>query len=300
MPHKICLYHLRIRFHRAAAPKTIDAPVVMSLGASGTEIDHDFLAWIFHQLCKSSGIDVAHGQDSVLVLPKANCIGAIVIEAVIFDIDGTLLDSVDLHAEAWRVAFKKFGKDVGFDAVRSQIGKGADQLLPVFLSSAELAQFGKALDEYRGDLYKRDYLPKVKAFPKVRELFQRIRQDGKRIALASSAKGDELKTYKAIAQIEDLIHAETSSDSAEKSKPHPDIFDAALEELGDVPRGHVIVVGDTPYDAQAAHKAQLQTIGMLSGGWHENDLREAGCSAIYRDAADLLANYENSPIADDE
>jgi phosphoglycolate phosphatase-like HAD superfamily hydrolase len=204
-----------------------------------------------------------------------------VIEAVIFDIDGTLVDSVDLHAEAWRVAFKKFGKDVGFDAVRSQIGKGADQLLPVFLSSAELAQFGKALDEYRGDLYKRDYLPKVKAFPKVRELFQRIRQDGKRIALASSAKGDELKTYKAIAQIEDLIHAETSSDSAAKSKPHPDIF-------------------DTPYDAQAAHKAQLQTIGMLSGGWHENDLREAGCSAIYRDPADLLANYENSPIADDE
>ena len=168
------------------------------------------------------------------------------IEAVIFDIDGTLVDSVDLHAEAWRVAFKKFGKDVGFDAVRSQIGKGADQLLPVFLSSAELAQFGKALDEYRGDLYKRDYLPKVKAFPKVRELFQRIRQDGKRIALASSAKGDELKTYKAIAQIEDLIHAETSSDSAAKSKPHPDIFDSALEELGDVPRGHVSVVGDTP------------------------------------------------------
>ncbi|MGN6719386.1 MAG: HAD family hydrolase [Candidatus Binatia bacterium] len=219
-------------------------------------------------------------------------------EAVIFDIDGTLVESVDLHAEAWRVAFKEFGKDVDFHAVRSQIGKGADQLLPVFLSSAELAQFGKALEDYRGDLYKRDYLPRVKAFPKVRELFQRIQQDGKRIALASSAKGDELKIYKAIAQIEDLIHAETSSDNAEKSKPHPDIFDAALGELGDVLRSHVVVVGDTPYDAQAASKARLQTIGMLSGGWQEKNLREAGCIAIYRDPADLLASYENSPVAD--
>jgi HAD superfamily hydrolase (TIGR01549 family) len=222
------------------------------------------------------------------------------VKAVIFDIDGTLVDSVDLHAEAWRIAFKKFGKEVEFHAVRSQIGKGADQLLPVFLSSAELAQFGQALDEYRSQLYKKDYLPKVRPFPKVRELFQRIQQDGKRIALASSAKGDELKTYKQIAQIEDLIHAETSSDSAEKSKPHPDIFDAALEELGDMPRSRVVVVGDTPYDAQAARKAQLQTIGMLSGGWQEKDLREAGCIAIYRDPADLLANYENSSIATPE
>ena len=222
------------------------------------------------------------------------------IEAVIFDIDGTLVDSVDLHAQAWCVAFKKFGKNVEFDAVRFQIGKGADQLLPVFLSPAELAQFGKALDDYRSNLYKKDYLPKVKPFPKVRELFQRILQDGKRIALASSAKGDELKTYKEIAQIEDLIHAETSSDSAEKSKPHPDIFDAAIEELGDLPRSHAIVVGDTPYDAEAAGKAGLRTIGMLCGGWSEKDLREAGCIAIYRDPADLLANYENSPTARSE
>jgi HAD superfamily hydrolase (TIGR01549 family) len=219
------------------------------------------------------------------------------IEAVIFDIDGTLVDSVDLHAEAWRRAFKKFGKNVEFGAVRSQIGKGADQLLPVFLSSAELTEFGKALDEYRSKLYKKEFLPKVKAFPKVRELFEHILRDGKRIALASSAKGDELKTYKKVAHINDLIHAETSSDSAEKSKPHPDIFDAALEELG-VPRKRVIVVGDTPYDAEAAHKAQLRTIGLLSGGWHQKDLRDAGCIAIYRDPVDLLASYENSPLAD--
>jgi len=218
------------------------------------------------------------------------------VQAVVFDIDGTLVDSVDLHAEAWRIAFKKFGKTIGFAEVRRQIGKGADQLLPVFFSPKELAKFGQELEEYRSELYKNEYLPRIKAFPKVRELFERIRQDGKRIALASSAKGDELNTYKKVTRIDDLIQAETSSDDAEKSKPHPDIFDAALAELGDVARSQVVVVGDTPYDAQAAAKANLRTMGLLCGGWSENDLRGAGCIAIYRDPAELLARYEQSPI----
>jgi HAD superfamily hydrolase (TIGR01549 family) len=218
------------------------------------------------------------------------------IEAVVFDVDGTIVDSVDLHAEAWQEAFKKFGKEVDLEAVRRQIGKGADQLLPVFFSPVELAQFGNELEEYRSNLYKKEYLPRVKAFPKVRELFERIRQDGKRIALASSAKGDELNTYKKLARIEDLTEAETSSEDAEKSKPHPDIFEAALGELGDVARNRVVVVGDTPYDAQAAAKADLYTIGLLCGGWNENDLRGAGCIAIYRDPAELLARYGESPI----
>ena len=218
------------------------------------------------------------------------------IKAVVFDVDGTIVDSVDLHAEAWQEAFKKFGKEVELEAVRRQIGKGADQLLPVFFSPVELAQFGKELEEYRSNLYKKEYLPHVKAFPKVRELFERIRQDGKRIALASSAKGDELNTYKKLARIEDLTEAETSSEDAEKSKPHPDIFEAALGELGDVARNRVVVVGDTPYDAQAAAKADLYTIGLLCGGWNENDLRGAGCIAIYRDPAELLARYGESPI----
>ena len=114
------------------------------------------------------------------------------INVVIFDIDGTLVDSVDLHAEAWRVAFKKFGKTVSFADIRRQIGKGADQLLPVFWSAGELSKFGEDLEEYRSELFKKEYLPHVKSFPKVRQLFERIRKDRKRIALASSAKGDEL------------------------------------------------------------------------------------------------------------
>ena len=219
------------------------------------------------------------------------------IEAVIFDIDGTIVDSVNLHTKAWKVAFDNFGKEISFEAIRRQIGKGADQLLPVFFSRQELDKFGDELDSYRGELFKKQYLPHVKAFPKVRELFERIRQDGKRIALASSAKEDEVEEYKKIARIDDLVEAETSSGDVEKSKPYPDIFAAALERMGQISRDRVIAIGDTPYDAQAAAKISLNVIGLLCGGWNEDQLRKAGCIAIYREPADLLEHYDSSPLA---
>ncbi len=218
-------------------------------------------------------------------------------KAVIFDVDGTLIDSVDLHAKSWQDAFAEYGRDIAFDDVRSQIGKGGDQLLPVFLSKDDIAAFGEALEERRGAILKERYLPKVQAFPRVRELFEHLQAKGLDIALASSAKEDELKTYKKVADIEDLIDEQTSSDDAESSKPHPDIFLAALNRLGNPDLWDVIVVGDTPYDAQAAGKAGLRAIGVLCGGFPEGSLREAGCIAIYQDPADLLANYDSSPLA---
>jgi HAD superfamily hydrolase (TIGR01509 family) len=219
------------------------------------------------------------------------------IKAVIFDVDGTLVDSVDLHARAWQEAFAHFGKQIPYERVRYQIGKGGDQLMPVFLSKEELEEFGDELEKYRGELFKRQYMARVRAFPEVRELFERINSDGKQIALASSAKGEELATYKKIANIEDLVEEETSKDDAEKSKPHPDIFEAALARLGDPKKSETIVVGDTPYDAEAAGKAGLRTIGFLCGGFPREDLRAAGCVRIYNDPADLLARYDSSPIA---
>ncbi len=218
------------------------------------------------------------------------------LQAVIFDVDGTIVDSVDLHAEAWRVAFEKFGKTFPFHQIRRQIGKGSDQLLPVFFSKEELDQFGEDLDEYRSEIFKKDYLPRVRAFPRVRELFQRIKKDGKQIVLASSAKADELDVYKKIARIDDLIESETSSDDAERSKPYPDIFQAALARLKGVAPENAVVIGDTPYDAQAASKANIKTIGLLCGGWTQEELRRAGCVAIYRDAEDLLLQYDTSDL----
>jgi HAD superfamily hydrolase (TIGR01549 family) len=220
-----------------------------------------------------------------------------VIQAVIFDIDGTLIDSVDAHARSWQQAFRHFGREFPFERVRHQIGKGGDQLMRVFLTESEIGEFGKALEEYRLDLFQREYLPRVRAFPSVRPLFERVLVDGKKVALASSAKETELATYKQIAGIEDLIHEETSSDDAERSKPHPDIFEAALGRLKGVEPRRAIVVGDTPYDAEAAGKAGLRTVGVLCGGFPEEELRGAGCIALYRDPADLLAHYDESPLA---
>jgi phosphoglycolate phosphatase-like HAD superfamily hydrolase len=218
-------------------------------------------------------------------------------KAVIFDIDGTLLDSVDFHAHAWVEAFRDYGHDVEFQAVRDQIGKGGDQLMPVFLSPSEIDAQGKVLQERQSEIFKERYLPKVMAFPEVRGLFQRLLEHGIQVALASSAAGDELETYKQIAGIEDLIDVETSSDDADKSKPHPDIFEAAIQQLGGVPRASIYVVGDTPYDAEAARKAGVRTIGVTCGGWSEDELKRSGCTEVYEDPADLLDRYDESPLA---
>ncbi len=219
------------------------------------------------------------------------------VKAVIFDIDGTLVDSVDLHARAWQEAFAKFGKSVSFESARSQIGKGGDQLLPVFLSLEEQERFGKKLEEYRGELFKSKYLSQVKPLPRVRQLLERVKDDGKQIALASSAKEDEVEIYKRIAHIEDLVEEQTSSDDAARSKPHPDIFEAALQRLRDVTAKDAVAIGDSPYDALAAKKLGMTSIGVLSGGFPEADLRVAGYSEIYRDCAGLLEHYEQSLIA---
>jgi HAD superfamily hydrolase (TIGR01509 family) len=217
--------------------------------------------------------------------------------AVVFDVDGTLVDSVDLHAQAWQDAFHDYGHDIAFKKIRDQIGKGGDQLMPAFLSEDELEKQGERLERHRGHILKERYLFQIKAFPEVRALFERLGADGTLIALASSAKKDELTYYKEVAHIEDLTQVETSSDDAEKSKPHPDIFVAAKKRLGDVQPEDIIVVGDTPYDAVAAAKAGLRTVGLLCGGWPEDELRRAGCIAVYNDPADLLAQYETSPLA---
>ena len=168
------------------------------------------------------------------------------IESVIFDVDGTLVDSVDLHARAWRDAFRYFGKEIPVERIRPQIGKGSDQLLPMFLTPEEIERFGEELDAQRGMLWKKYFLHRVTAFPHVRDLFLLLRNRGKRIALASSAKEDELAHYEKVADIQNLVVARTSADDADRSKPEPDIFQAALARLGNPPRESVIVVGDTP------------------------------------------------------
>jgi HAD superfamily hydrolase (TIGR01509 family) len=216
------------------------------------------------------------------------------LKAVIFDVDGTLVDSNDLHVEAWQEAFRKYGKDLDAQKIHQQIGKGGDQLMPEFCSKEELDRYGKELEKFRGDLFIDEYLHQVRPFPRVRELFERVKADGLLTALASSAKEDEVESHKKNLDISKLVDFATSADDVEKSKPSPDIFQAALEGLEGVAPDEAVIVGDSPWDAVAAKKAGMQMIGLLSGGFSEEDLRHAAVAEIYKDAADLLERYDTS------
>jgi HAD superfamily hydrolase (TIGR01509 family) len=221
------------------------------------------------------------------------------LKAVIFDIDGTLVDSVELHARAWQQAFQKFGKNVPVEDVRKQIGKGSDQLLPLFFSAEQIERFGKEMEDYRGDLFKREFRPQVKPFARVRELLLRIHADGCKVALASSGGRADMNYYKHLLNVEDLVEDEASGDDVERSKPHPDIFADALKMLGGLKGHEAIAVGDTPYDAEAANKIHLRTVG-ISGYWTEQQLLDAGCIEVFKSPADLLENYEKSALAETE
>jgi phosphoglycolate phosphatase-like HAD superfamily hydrolase len=152
-------------------------------------------------------------------------------KAAIFDVDGTLLDSVDLHALAWHEAMEKFGHDVSFEQARGQIGKGGDKLIPHFLTAEAQRDHGKEMEEWRGKRFKTEYLPLVRPFSAVPDLLRHVRDAGLRIAVASSAKKDELEKYLDIVGIAHLVGVTTSSDDVEESKPAPDIFEAVLKKL---------------------------------------------------------------------
>jgi HAD superfamily hydrolase (TIGR01549 family) len=214
-------------------------------------------------------------------------------KAAIFDIDGTLLDSVDLHALAWCEALVRFGHRAAFKQVRSQIGKGGDKLIPVFLSESERRDHGQELEQWRGERFRSFYLPLVRPFAAVPELLQRVRGEGLRIGVASSAKQNELQDYLDIAQIRRFVDETVSSGDVDESKPEPDVFISILRKLG-VDGADAVAIGDTPYDAEAAGKTGIRTIGVLSGGFPEALLRRAGCSEIYAGPAGLLAELETS------
>ncbi len=217
-------------------------------------------------------------------------------KAAIFDVDGTLLNSVDLHAFAWFEAMIKFGHDVTFEQVRGQIGKGGDKLIPVFLSAEEQRDHGRELEEWRGNRFKTKYLPLVRPFSAVPDLLRRVKDNDIRIAIASSAKKDELEKYLDIARIADLIDLKTSSDDVEESKPAPDIFEVVLKKLK-IASVDAIAIGDTPYDAEAAGKAKVATVGVLCGGFTEISLRQAGCVEVYPGPAAILACFGDSLLA---
>ena len=193
---------------------------------------------------------------------------------MLLDIDGTLVDSNDKHADCWVEAFAHFGKKVEWDVIRQQIGKGGDLLVPDTLNAREMRAFGEDVKKYRGDRWKRRYIETVEPFPSARGALQALRERGIRIAFASSSNPDEVEYYVELLGARELLEGSTSKEDAQFSKPSPEIFQAALERTGaDAER--TFAVGDTPYDILSAHRVPLPIIAVLSGGFPRELLTKA-------------------------
>jgi len=208
------------------------------------------------------------------------------MKAVLFDIDGTLVDSNDAHAHAWVEAFGEHGVQADYARIRRCIGMGGDKLIPAISSLAEDSPLGKRIGARRSEIFLQKYLPRLKAFPGARELVAAVKAGGITAVAASSAKKEELRPLLAIVGAEALIDAATSSDDAEESKPDPDIVQAALKQAH-ARADEAVMIGDTPYDVEAAQRAGVRMVAFRCGGWKDEDLQ--GAVAIYDGPADLLA-----------
>ena len=214
--------------------------------------------------------------------------------AVILDVDGTLVDSNDAHAQAWLEAFNEAGRDVSYDRVRRSIGMGGDKLMPHVSGLSSDSPEGRRISERRADLFLSRYVPHLEPFPRVRELLQRLRDDGFTLVVASSATAQELDVLLDVAGVADLLAHSTSSDDADRSKPDPYNVQAALARTG-AAKSEAVMIGDTPYDVESALRTGIAIIGVESGGWHRDEL--AGAIEIHPGIADLCARYDQSVLA---
>ena len=217
------------------------------------------------------------------------------VKAILCDIDGTLVQSNWLHAEAWQVALGAIGIHIELEELRRQIGKGGDELIPVFVPWWKQAAVEESLKAFRKEVFRQEFMHRVEPLPHARDFLVHCKQQGIKLALSSSADQPELETYKKIVGMEDLIDEETSASDADRAKPHPDIFTATLKRLGLKP-AECIALGDTPYDAESAGKAGLRTIGVETGGWTKEELLAAGCVEVYASVADLLDRFSESAL----
>ena len=216
------------------------------------------------------------------------------LRAAILDVDGTLVDSNDQHAQSWVDTLAEAGHQVEFTEVRRLIGMGGDKLLPKVTGISTESPEGVRLSKRRKEIFTEKYLPTIKAFPQAREMLLRMKDAGLALVAASSAEKDQLIPLLKIANASDLLDGKTSSSDAENSKPDPDIVQAAIGNLNLAP-DEAIMLGDTPYDIEAAKRAGLKTVALRCGGWADQDLR--GATAIYDDPSDLLRNFDTSPFA---
>lgn len=218
------------------------------------------------------------------------------IRGVILDVDGTLIDSNHAHAQSWCDILGRHGFEVPYDQVRRKIGMGGDKLLKLLTGIDKESEEGSEMSKERLEHYLKDFAPKIQAFPRTRELLARFKSQGLALAIATSSKKDELKKSLRSVGLDGIVDEKATADDAKRSKPDPDILRAALDELGLAPQ-EVIMLGDTPYDVEAALKLGIRTVAFRCGGWRDQDLKDA--VAIYDNPADLLDHWDQSPFSAD-
>jgi HAD superfamily hydrolase (TIGR01549 family) len=211
--------------------------------------------------------------------------------AVLFDLDGTLLDTNYFHTVAWWRAFREAGEDIPMARIHPLIGMGSDQLLTELLGEER---------EGLSDIHAKHYKPFKKdlhAFPEAAELMAAVAERGAQVVLATSSKEEDLdQLLEALGADEGVISEIVHGDMVGSSKPAPDIFAVALDHL-DLDPEQTMVVGDTRWDIEAAAKLGIQVVAVLTGGTTRADLTDAGAVAVYEDVADLVEHLDDSPLA---
>lgn len=213
---------------------------------------------------------------------------------VILDLDGTLIDSNDAHARAWLEAMRESRFDPPFATVRRLIGMGGEFLIPAALGIAADSDAGRRISRRRREIFSQRYLPQLQPFPQVRQLLEKMQQRGLRRVVASASQREEMERMLELAGIADLVQEATSASEVEDPKPEPDVVLAALDKLALGPE-QVLLLGDTPYDIEAAGRVGVPVVALECGGWSAAEL--TGAMAVYRDPADLSARFDLSPFA---
>jgi HAD superfamily hydrolase (TIGR01509 family) len=212
----------------------------------------------------------------------------------ILDVDGTIIDSNEAHALSWVDVGAETDHPIDFERARWLIGMGGDKVLPLLTGLRANSREGKRILDRRGEIFRKNYLPQLQPFPMTRELLERMKSEGYELVVASSASEEDLRALLDRAGVRDLISERTSADHADQSKPEPDIVVAALQRAGAKPHD-ALMLGDTPYDVEAARATGVDIVALRCGGWHDNDL--AGARVIYDSPADLLEHFKRSPFA---
>lgn len=214
-------------------------------------------------------------------------------KAILFDIDGTLVDSNQFHVLAWAEVFHAASHDFRFAQLHDQIGKGADNYVPALLPDASAATIKKLGDAHE-KLFKELYLDRVEPFRGARDLLQRCHDEGMKVMLATSASQDELEHHLDLLEARDIVDGWTDADDVDHLKPSPDIFTAAAKKAG-VKVSEALVVGDSPFDVEAAARAGMQIVAVRSGLFSDDALQ--GAIAIYDNVGDLLDRFDESPLS---